>query len=86
MAQGSLKNAGLLTNEDVDFAKTKTIRLASENIAKDLWHQVYLVTFFKKAGGELEAVVIHDASMEECSMTAVTFAHLDCTENGVLET
>jgi hypothetical protein len=71
MAQGSLKNAGLLTNEDIDFAKTKTVRLASENIAKDLWHQVYLVTFFKKSGGDLETIVIHDASREECSMTEV---------------
>jgi hypothetical protein len=71
MAQATLKNAGLLTNEEIDFAKTKTVRLASENIAKDLWHQVYSVTFFKKSGGDLETIVIHDASMEECSMTAV---------------
>ncbi|WP_216850244.1 hypothetical protein [Granulicella sp. L46] len=71
MAQSVLKNAGLLTNEEMDFEKTKTVRLASERVGKDLWHQVYLVKFFKKSGGGLEAVAIHDASMEECSMTEV---------------
>ncbi len=71
MAQSTVKNAGLLTTADIDFLKTSTIRLASEYVAKDLWHQVYLVKFSKKSGGDLEAIVIHDASMEECSMTAV---------------
>jgi hypothetical protein len=66
-----LKNAGLLVNEEIDFARTLTKRLASEERTKDLWHQIYLVTFFKKAGGELQAIVVHDASMEECSMTGV---------------
>jgi len=37
----------------------------------NLWHQVYLVTFFKKFGEKIEAIVIHDASDEECSMTDV---------------
>lgn len=71
MAQGTLKNAGLLKNDEIDFARTKTTRLASEIKKKDLWHQVYLVTFFKKSGGEIQAIVIHDASIEECSMTGV---------------
>jgi len=65
------ERAGLLTNEEMDFEKTKTVRLASERVGKDLWHQVYLVKFFKKSGGGLEAVAIHDASVEECSMTEV---------------
>jgi hypothetical protein len=71
LAQGLLKNAGLLKNQDVDFSKTKTIRLASESLGKDLWHQVYLVTFFKQGGGAIEAIVLHNASQEECSMTGV---------------
>jgi hypothetical protein len=69
MAQATLKNAGLLNYEEMDFTKTKTVRLASESLGKGLWHQVYLVTFFKRSGEEVQAVVVHDASKEECSMT-----------------
>jgi len=69
MAQTVLKNERLLRNEEIDFARSKTVRLASERRARDLWHQVYLVTFAKKSGGSVQAIVVHDASMEECSMT-----------------
>jgi len=69
MAQAALKNAGLLNNQEIDFAKTKTVRLASEEVKKDLWHQIYLVTFFKKTGDSMQAIVIDDASTEECSMS-----------------
>lgn len=68
---GDLKNAGLVDNASVDFSRTKTVRLASEKIGKDLWHQVYHVTFTKTSGGVIEAIAIHDASTEECSMTGV---------------
>lgn len=71
MAQGLLKNAGLLRSEDFDFSKTKTVRLASERIAPDLWHQVYLVTFLKRSGETVQAIAVHNASLEECSMTGV---------------
>lgn len=71
MAQGLLKNAGLLRNEDIDFSKTTTKRLASERVGKDLWRQVYLVTFVKHSGESIQAIAIHDASAEECSMTGV---------------
>jgi|SRR5665213_337897 len=71
MAQATLKNAGLLNNKEIDFTKTKTTRLASEMVGKDRWHQVYFVTFFKRSGDKIQAVVIHDASIEECSMTGV---------------
>ena len=71
MAQATLKNAGFLNNKEVDFTKTKTTRLASEKVGKDLWHQVYFVTFFKRSGDKIQAVVVHDASIEECSMTGV---------------
>ena len=70
-AQASLKNAGVLNNKEIDLTKTKTTRLASEKIGKDLWHQVYFVTFFKRSGDKIQAVVVHDASVEECSMTGV---------------
>lgn len=66
-----LKNAGLADNESIDFSKTKTVRLASERIGKDLWRQVYHVTFTKKSGGIIEAIAVHNASSEECSMSGV---------------
>jgi len=66
-----LKNAGLADNYSIDFSKTKTVRLASEKIGKDLWHQVYRVTFTKKSGDVIDAIAVHDASQDECSMTGV---------------
>jgi len=66
-----LKNAGLLTNAEVDFSKTKTSRLASQRVGHDLYHQVYLVQFIKRSGESVEAIAVHDASMEECSMAGV---------------
>jgi len=71
MAFVHLKNAGLADNDTVDFSKTKTVRLASEKIGKNLWHQVYHITFTKKSGDAIEAIAVHDASQEECSMTGV---------------
>src|SRR6266852_3994057 len=66
-----LKNAGITNNEKVDFSKTKTVRMASEKIGKDLYHQVYYVTLTEYSGGTIEAIAVHDASSEECSMTGV---------------
>jgi len=48
-----------------------TTLLASEQIGKDLWHQVYHIEFTKKSGDTIDAIAIHDASTEECSMTGV---------------
>ena len=81
MAQATLKDAGILKNEEIDFAKSKTVRLASEQTAKDLWHQVYLVKFHKKSGDDVKAIVIHDASAEECSMTDVQVFVVSTTLN-----
>jgi hypothetical protein len=71
MAFVHLKNAGLADNYSVDFSKTKSVRIASEKVGKDLWHQVYHITFTKKSGDAIEAIAVHDASQEECSMTGV---------------
>lgn len=71
MAFTHMKNAGLIDNSSIDFSKTRTVRLASQKIGKDLWHQVYDVTYTKKSGEAIEAIAIHDASSEECSMTGV---------------
>ncbi len=71
MAQSLLKNDGLLKPDEIDFSKTQTTRLASERLRNDLWHQVYLVSFTSRSGERIQAIVVHDASMEECSMTGV---------------
>jgi hypothetical protein len=71
MAFVLLKNAGIADNQKTDFSKTKTVRLASEKTGKDLWHQVYDVTLTEYSGHTIEAIAVHDASQEECSMTGV---------------
>lgn len=71
MAYAKLKNAGLVNANALDLSKTTTKRLASQPNSGKLWHQVYLVTFFRKSGGEIQVIAIHDASDEECSMTGV---------------
>ncbi len=66
-----LKNAGISSNEKVDFSKTNTTRVASEKIGQDLYRQVYDVKFTEKSGNVIEAIAVHNASSEECSMTGV---------------
>lgn len=41
MAFVNLKNAGITSNESLDFNKTKTTRLASENIGDNLYTQIH---------------------------------------------
>ena len=62
MAFVLLKNEGITNNEKIDFSKTETVRLASEKTGKDLWHQVYDVTFTEYSGRRIEAIAVHDAS------------------------
>jgi len=66
-----LKNAGLADNDKVDFTKTKVVRLASEQIGKDLYRQIHDVKFSEKSGGVIEVMTMNDASHEECSMSGV---------------
>ena len=66
-----LKNAGMTDNYKLDFTKTKTIRLASEKIGKDLYRQIHQVIFTEKDGKTIEVITSNDASSEECSMSAV---------------
>lgn len=71
MAFVHLKNAGMTDNYKLDFTKTKTIRLASEKIGKDLYRQIHQVIFTEKDGNTIEVITINDASSEECSMSGV---------------
>jgi hypothetical protein len=71
MAFVHMKNAGMTTNERVDFTKTKTVRLASEKVGVDLYRQIHHVRFVEKSGGTIEVITSSDASSQECSMSDV---------------
>jgi hypothetical protein len=71
MAFTHLKNAGIATNADLDFSKTRVIRLASEQIDKDLHRQVHRIVFTTRKGEVIEVITVNDASSEECSMGGV---------------
>ena len=66
-----LKNAGLTNNDNTDFSKTKSIRLASEKIGPDLYRQVHYVTYVQKSGKTIDSIAINNTSSEECSMSGV---------------
>ena len=66
MAFVHLKNAGLTDNAKLDYSKTKTVRLASEKIGKDLYRQVHHVVFTEKTRRTIEVITANDASSEEC--------------------
>ena len=65
----ALKNDGAVTNDAVDFDHVTSRTIASERIGRDLWRQVFRVTFPLKSGDRVEAIVVSDASSEECSMS-----------------
>ena len=71
MAYTTLKNAGLVSSDTTDFTKTKTVRLASEKIAKNLYRQVHLIKFTDTLGNSVEAITVNEVSNEECSMSHV---------------
>ncbi len=71
VAFGHLKNARLTDNHKLDFKKTKTVRIASERIGKDLFRQVHHVVFTEKSGRKIAVITVNDASSEECSMSGV---------------
>lgn len=45
--------------------------IVSQRIGRDLWRQVFRVTFPLKSGRKIEAIVVSDTSVEECSMGTV---------------
>lgn len=71
MAFGYLKDAGITDNYKLDFSKTKTVRLASEKIGRDLYRQIHHITFIEKSGNTIEVITVNDASNEECSMSGI---------------
>lgn len=71
MAFVHLKNARVTDNDRVDFEKTRTVRLASEKIGRDLYRQIHYVVFTEKTGHKIEVITSNTASSEECSMSGV---------------
>lgn len=71
MAFVHLKNAGLTNNSLTDPSKATAVRLASEKIGKDLYRQVYRITFHVASGEDIEVITSSNASFDECSMSAV---------------
>ncbi len=71
MAFVHLKNAGLVTNDGIEFDKTSVARLASEKLGKDLYRQVHRIRFTEKTGTVLEVITVSEASSAECSMGKV---------------
>jgi hypothetical protein len=72
MGSTMLQNMGLLPKSpDIDWDKIKATRLASEKVGKDLYVQVYDITFPTKSGATLRVITRNTASHEECSMSSV---------------
>jgi hypothetical protein len=71
MAFVHLNRAGLTDGEKLDFTKTRTVRLASEEVGKDLYRQIHHVVFTEKTGSTIEVITSNDASSVECSLSGV---------------
>lgn len=64
-----LKNVGITDPVKIDDSKTKAVRIASEKIGKDLWRDVYDITFYEQTGHAIEVITSSEASSAECSMS-----------------
>ncbi|KVL70318.1 hypothetical protein [Burkholderia ubonensis] len=71
MAIASLKNAGITDPTKLDESKTKAVLLASEKTGKDLYRQIYNITFYEKSGAKIQVITRSEASSSECSMSGV---------------
>jgi hypothetical protein len=71
MAYARLKNEGVTDSVKLDFTLTKTTRLVSEQIGRDLFRQVHRVVFTEKSGRNIEAITVNDVSNVECSRSGV---------------
>ncbi|MET1536747.1 hypothetical protein [Burkholderia sola] len=71
MAISSLKNAGITDPTKLDQSRTTAVLLASEKIGKDLYRQIYDITFVDKSGAKVQVVTSSKASSSECSMSGV---------------
>jgi len=64
-----LHSNGLLNSlQDIDESKTQVKRLSAHWIGKDLYVQIYDITYHLKSGGTIHIITRNNASSEECSM------------------
>ena len=71
MAEVKLKNAGITDPTKLDESKTRAVRIASQKVGKDLYRDVYDITFYEKSGRTIEVITSSEASLSECSMGSV---------------
>jgi len=71
MAISGLKNAGITDPKKLDESRTKAVLLASEKTGKDLYRQIYDITFVDKSGAKFQVITSSEASSSECSMSGV---------------
>jgi hypothetical protein len=71
VAEVAMKNAKMVDIADLDESKTQAKPVAIQQIGKDLYRQVYDITFHSKSGKTIHVVTINDASSKECSMSDV---------------
>jgi hypothetical protein len=64
-----LKNAGITDPTKLDETKTRAVRIASEKVGKDLWRDVYDITFYEHGGRSFEVITSSEAGSVECSMS-----------------
>jgi len=64
-----MKNEGLLTNESVRWKQVQSRTIASQRIGKNLWRQIFRVTYPLTTGRKIEAIVVEEVSFDECSMS-----------------
>ncbi|AJW95967.1 hypothetical protein BM43_7025 [Burkholderia gladioli] len=66
-----LKNAGITDPAKLDESRAKAKLIASEKVGKDLYRQVYDITYRERTGNTIEIITSSEASSEECSMSGV---------------
>lgn len=71
MAIVSLKNASITDPTKLDESKTKAVLLTSEKVGRDLYRQIYEITFYEKSGATVQVITNSEASSSECSMSGV---------------
>jgi hypothetical protein len=64
-----MRNAGIVTNGDIDFSKTRLPVWLHKRLRRTCGIRSISSNSQKKSGDSLEAVAVHDASTDECSMT-----------------
>lgn len=71
IAEVVMKNANIVDIVDLDESKTVAKPIAIQQMGKDLYRQVYDITFQTTAGKTFRVITVNDASSQECSMSDV---------------